>query len=452
MGSQPPALEKLFDEWAKKHAEKLSTDAPYCMPEQETPYAGFVRDGIINLESWKTQKVRICFILNEAGGREGMEHYPDNFDLAAEWNERGSFSKFMFKLCVWTRAMQDAFGQPITYKKSDVVKARDEIIRSIAVVNIKKSDGQRKSDFEVLQRFANEDADEIRRELEILNPNIIICCENMKFLREPMPYPPKKKKVEGEEATAENTENVETAPPETVASAETAETAETETPPASNLKYVFGIKDLKQISKFTYLWGSKLVFSLWTPANFFGTISSNTLNYYAIRGIARAALKAFSEKQRKKKIQQMAEENAKKKAERKAQNKANFEAKQDQKAQQSATPAAAPATPAPPPQPVTPAPTPQPVTPVPAPQAVVKPVETPQVAATPQPEVEAAEVKPKTRRTTKKAAEDTATAEDAPKKTTRRTKKAADDTAAEDAPKKTTRRTKKTADDTATAE
>lgn len=433
MGSQPPALEKLFDEWAKKHAEKLSTDVPYCMPEQEKPYGGFVRDGIINLDSWKTQKVRICFLLNEAGGREGMEHYPDNFDLAAEWNERGSFSKFMFKLCVWTRAVQDAFGQPITYKKADIVKARDEIIRSIAVVNIKKSDGQRKSDFEVLQRFANEDADEIRRELEILNPNIIICCENMKFLREPLPYPPKKKKAEGEEVAAENTENVEVAPAETVAS------AETETPPASNLKYVFGIKDLQQISKFTYLWGSKLVFSLWTPANFFGTISSNTLNYYAIRGVVRAAMKAFSEKQRKKKAQQISEENAKKRAERRAQNKANIEAKQAKKAQQSATPA------------------PQPVAPAPTPQAVIKPVEKPQAVATPaptpQPEPEATEVKTKTKRTTKKAAENTVTAEDAPKKTTRKTtKKAADDTAAEDAPKKTTRRTKKTSGDTATAE
>ena len=398
MGSQPPALEKLFDEWAKKHAEKLSTAAPYFMPEQENPYGGFVRDGIINLESWKKQKVRICFILNEAGGRNEMEQYPDNFDLTAEWNEKGSFSKFMFKLCVWTRAIQDAFAPPVTYRKSEVVKMRDEVIRSIAVVNIKKSDGQRKSDWEVLQHFANEDADEIRRELEILNPNVIICCENMKFLREPLPIP-KKKKADGEE-NGDATAETETA--ETVA----AETETVETAPTPNLKYVFGAKDLQQISKFTYVWGSKLVFSLWTPANFFGTISSNTINYYAIRGVARAAMKAFTERQKRQKIKQIAEENAKRNAEKKAQRKAELEAKQAQKAQ-NATPAENPA--------------PKPAA-TPAPKPVATPAPKPVAAPAPQPAETPAETKPKTRKTTKKAADDTAT-EDAPKKTVRRTKK-----------------------------
>jgi len=434
MGSQLPALEKLFDEWSKKHKEKLSTSAPYYLPEQEEPYGGFVRDGIINLESWKTQKVRICFILNEAGGRNGMEHYPDNFDLAAEWNERGSFSKFMFKLSVWTKAIQDAMSpNPTTYKKADVVKIRDELIRSIAVVNIKKSDGQRHTNFDLLQHFACEDADEIRRELEILRPNIIICSENMKFLREPLiPKPPKNKTAEGEEGTdttvTAETATVETATPETVA----AEIATPENPdkPAiplpENLKYVFSTQDLQYVSKFAYLWGNTLVFSLWTPANFFGTISSNTINYYAIREIVRAALKAFSEKQRRKKVQQTIEENTKKKAERKAQHQAELAAKKAQKTGEA--PAPAPKVEAAP-QPAAPAPTPSPA---------------PQLEPTPAPAVE--ETKPKTRRTTKKAAEDaTENAEDAPKKTAKRTtKKAAEDTAtAEDAPKKTTRRTKK---------
>lgn len=257
MGSQTPALEKLFDEWSKKHAEKLSMDAPYGM-KHEPPYGGFVRDGIVNLESWKKQKVRICFVLNEAGGRFDMEHYPDGHDLAAEWNEKGSFSKFMFKLCVWTKAVQDAFVAPVTYSKSEVSKIRDDLIRSIAIVNIKKSEGDRHSDFELIQNFANEDAEEIKKELELVNPNIIICCETLKFLRGKPP----------EEEGAKRT-------------------------------HVFYDNELKQIAKWSYLWGSKLVLSMWTPANFVGTISSNTINYYAVRESCRAALKAFSQKKKK---------------------------------------------------------------------------------------------------------------------------------------------------------
>ena len=257
MGSQIPALETLFDEWARKHAENVSQAEPYGM-KTEPPYGGFVRDGIINLENWKKQKVRICFLLNEAGGRFDMEHYPDGFDLAAEWNEKGAFSKFMFKLAVWTKAIQDSFVAPVTYKKSDVAKIRNDLIRSIAVVNIKKSDGQRRSDFEVLQRFANEDAEEIKRELELVNPNIIICGENFKFLRGQRPE---------EEGAKRN--------------------------------HVFYDDEIKHIAKFTYMWGSKLVFSFWTPANFFGTISSNTINYYAVREVCRASLKAFSTSKKK---------------------------------------------------------------------------------------------------------------------------------------------------------
>lgn len=264
MGSQIPALEKLFDEWARKHAEKISQDEPYGM-EKEPPYGGFVRDGIINLENWKKQKVRICFLLNEAGGRFDMEHYPDGFDLAAEWNEKGAFSKFMFKLAVWTKAIQDSFNAPSTYVKQDVVNMRNELIRSIAVVNIKKSDGQRRSNFEVLQRFASEDAEEIKHELELVNPNIIICGENFRFLRG--------KRPEEEGAKRDR---------------------------------VFYDDEIKHIAKWTYLWGSKLILSLWTPANFVGTISSNTINYYAVREICRASLKAFTTKREK---QKRAEEN-----------------------------------------------------------------------------------------------------------------------------------------------
>lgn len=164
MATQTPALEKLFDEWAKKHAEKLSTAAPYEMTH-EAPYGGFVRDGIINLENWKKQKVRICFVLNEAGGYDDLEKFPNGTDLTADWNERGSFSTFMFKLCVWTKAIQDAFMPPVTYVKKEVMSLRDELIRSIAIVNLKKSDGQRNSDYSLIKKFAMADAAELRQEL-----------------------------------------------------------------------------------------------------------------------------------------------------------------------------------------------------------------------------------------------------------------------------------------------
>ncbi len=273
MGTQSPALEKLFDAWAQKHKEKLSQEAPYFMTH-EPPYGNFVRDGIINMDFWRKQKVRICFVLNEAGGYEDLEAYPEGHDLAAEWNEKGSFTKFMFKLAVWTRAINDAFVAPVTYSKKQIVAVKDDLIRSIAVVNLKKSDGHKRQDYNLIKNFAMEDAEEIRTELDMLKANIIICCGNFYSIcgRRPEPVAP-----------AEGEENPAPAP-------------EPETNPKRERVFYFG--ELAPLSKFTFTWDKRLVFNLWTPAQFNNPFTSNTINYYAVRGIVRSALKAFGQKKK----------------------------------------------------------------------------------------------------------------------------------------------------------
>lgn len=263
MGHQPPALEKLFDEWAKKHEENLSKEAPYFMNHEE-PYGKFIRDGIVNFDNWKKQKVRICFVLHEASGYTDLEKFPNGHDVAAEWNEKGSFSKFMFKLAVWTRAVNDAFAPaPVTYVKKEVLAVNHDLIRSIAVVNLKKSDGQKRPTPDLVKNFAVTDAEEIRRELEIINANIILFCDNFFYAVGERPKP-----EEGAPADA---------------------------PPPKRTSAIY-TDEIKPIAKFAYTWNNKLLMRLWTPANFYGTLSSNTINYYALREIMRSALKVFGQK------------------------------------------------------------------------------------------------------------------------------------------------------------
>ena len=50
-----------------------------------------------------------------------------------------------------------------------------EIIDRIAVVNVKKSNGENSSNYEDLEKYAIEDRAEIKRELEIIRPDIIVC-------------------------------------------------------------------------------------------------------------------------------------------------------------------------------------------------------------------------------------------------------------------------------------
>ena len=284
MATQSPALEKLFDAWTQKHKENLSQEAPYFMTA-EPPYGNFVRDGIINMDMWRKQKVRICFILNEAGGYEDTEAYPNGHDLTAEWNEKGSFTKFMFKLAVWTRAINDAFVAPVTYSKKQVVKTKDDLIRSIAIVNLKKSDGHKYQNYDLVNKFAMADAEEIRAELDLLKANIIICCGNFYSIYGRRP---------GEVANPGNAEGAETI--ESAPNLFAAPAPAPEPDPNEKRQRAFYFGELTPICKFTYAWDKRLIFNLWSPMQFNNPFTSNTINYYSVRGIVRSGLKAFGQR------------------------------------------------------------------------------------------------------------------------------------------------------------
>lgn len=251
MGNQPAALEKLFDKWAQKHEKKLSSGKPYLV-EHEPPYGGFVRDGIIDPENWDKQKLKICFILNEAGGYNDRAVYPEGHDLAAEWKEKGCFTKLMKNMVVWIQAVHDAFIPPIDYDKGRIMSKQHELIRSIAIINIRKSDGQVKPNFKELKNFSHTDAAEIRKELEIISPDIIFTCNNFKNLSGKRP----------ENST-----------------------------PRSKRQWVFYDDEIDVAERRSFKWEDALILNLWSPAQFVRPMSSKVINYYAVREICRAALK-----------------------------------------------------------------------------------------------------------------------------------------------------------------
>lgn len=254
MGSQLPELEKLFDEWQQKHEKLLSTEAPYFL-KHEPPYGKFVRDGVINLENWKKQKFRICLVLPEASGYTDLEKYPNGVDITEIWNKRGAFSPLLQLAASWIQGILDSTLPPVTYSKEDLKKKRHELIRSIAVVNLKKSDGQLAPSYKGVQAFAQEDADEIRKEIDIIKANIIVCGSTYSLMHGPRP--------QGDE------------PPE-------------------RRQFVFYNDELVSGAQRVYRWGkNKLVIDLWSPHQKRKPAASKSFNYYAVREICRAGLKSF---------------------------------------------------------------------------------------------------------------------------------------------------------------
>lgn len=78
----------------------------------------------------------------------------------------------------------DAFNDNICEYDDEVLRSKEkEIIDRIAVVNVKKSNGGSESEYEDLKKYALEDRLEIKRELEIIQPDIIVCGNNLSLLK-----------------------------------------------------------------------------------------------------------------------------------------------------------------------------------------------------------------------------------------------------------------------------
>ena len=79
------------------------------------------------------------------------------------------------KVAIWTQAIYNAFNDNICEYDDEVLRSKEkEIIDRIAVVNVKKSNGGSESEYEDLKKYALEDRLEIKRELEIIQPDTLI--------------------------------------------------------------------------------------------------------------------------------------------------------------------------------------------------------------------------------------------------------------------------------------
>lgn len=157
-------LIKLMDEWELKHAAE--------------GYQRFIRDGIVCEEQWDGQtSPRVCFFLKEA--------YTTNesgYNLTEDLHNSNPWSMWR-KVAIWTQAIHNAFGSGNEYNDEIFRSHEKQTIDCISVVNIKKSNGQRSSDYNDLKKYAEKDKSELKRELEIIQPDVILCGNNISLLK-----------------------------------------------------------------------------------------------------------------------------------------------------------------------------------------------------------------------------------------------------------------------------
>lgn len=133
----------------------------------------FVRDGILDEERWASAPRKILFLLREAYEKRRR---PEGFDQREKIRDWGKpKGKTLRAIANWAFAAHRGTSSHIPVIVSVNKPERSEACLASAIVNVKKSGGESRSDLNQVAKFCELDADKIREQIEMINPEIIIC-------------------------------------------------------------------------------------------------------------------------------------------------------------------------------------------------------------------------------------------------------------------------------------
>ncbi|MCR5100480.1 MAG: hypothetical protein K6B41_03895 [Butyrivibrio sp.] len=179
-------LSELFNVWKNKPACNVEYIKKKSKIQLTIDHGNnyFIADGIVDYSTWNNSgNKKILFILKEAYGKDWGDYTLASW-LGDENGEKMSHA-------MWRRVARWVYGISNT-SESNIAKYIPELtkqqhfsaLRSIAVLNLKKSDGQSGSDYEEINAYAENDRDEIKKELSLIDADIIVCGSTFKTLYE----------------------------------------------------------------------------------------------------------------------------------------------------------------------------------------------------------------------------------------------------------------------------
>jgi len=153
-------LNKLFKEWRNN------------VPEYKKQ---FISDGIINEALYDNAECKILFIEKEANDNSG-----EDWDFRVEWQNKPK-DRFTYRIAEWSYGLFNGFPEyDSIWNKGSAI---NDVIKQIAFMNVKKSGGPSRSDLDDMVTHANINRQFIEREIQIINPDIIIMGMSWKKLR-----------------------------------------------------------------------------------------------------------------------------------------------------------------------------------------------------------------------------------------------------------------------------
>lgn len=144
---------ELFEEWVKDRKD-------------------LVKDGVIDERSYKDTDIRILFVLKEVndpgGGKWDLREFVRGGALRQTWDN----------ITRWVMGIRNLDKNLDWEKELTTItpEQRKEILKSVCVMNIKKSPGGYITDNELLARIEDEDKEYLKKQFSLYDPDIIICC------------------------------------------------------------------------------------------------------------------------------------------------------------------------------------------------------------------------------------------------------------------------------------
>lgn len=131
-------------------------------------YSCFISDGVFDEEEWNKQSCKILFVLKEANwenGNEDLCRYLLSEKSSTYWKTWNNVAR-------WTKAILEGGEYPPNVSKAD----KTYWLRKVAAMNLKKVGGDAVAENDTIYSFAQRDKVYLKRQIEIYEPDIIICC------------------------------------------------------------------------------------------------------------------------------------------------------------------------------------------------------------------------------------------------------------------------------------
>lgn len=158
----------IFEDWENKYIDK-----------------SFVYDGIVDETEWNNQETKICFLLKEAYTEDKINYF--KWSLSKWLNkDKNSVINTWNIVALWTYGIlktTEVFIPEYPNINDFDKEKKHSILKKISAVNVKKVDGVKKSDWYDLKNYAEKDKELLRKQIDRINPDIIICGKTFDFLR-----------------------------------------------------------------------------------------------------------------------------------------------------------------------------------------------------------------------------------------------------------------------------